>query len=81
METKFRIENDQTKLFFKSSDEWRRQSSALRTKYPTLTSEDVKFETGKERELFERIETRLRKNRDQLIGILINIHKDVIKVA
>ena len=66
---------------FKIKDDWDKQASALRTKYPTLSSEDVKFEIGKEEELYKRVENRLGKTRDQVIGILNNIHKDVIEVA
>lgn len=66
---------------FNLRDNWDKQSSALRTKYPTLSSDDVKLEIGKEEELIKRVENRLGKTRDQVIGILNNIHKDVIEVA
>lgn len=56
-----KVDEKQTKIFFKISGDWSNHSGALRTKYPTLTSEDVKLETGKERELFKRVETRLGK--------------------
>ena len=78
---KNKVTDEQTMSSFKISGDWDKQSSALRTKYPTLTSEDVKFEAGKETELFKRIEDRLSKSQDQVIGILNNIHKDVIEVA
>lgn len=70
METKNKLGGKKTNLFFKLSGDWNKQSSALRTKYPMLTSEDVKFETGKETDLFKRLETRLGKNRDEVIDIL-----------
>lgn len=76
-----KLDDRQTRVSFKISGDWSKQSSALRTKYPRLTSDDVKFETGKETELFNRLENRLTKNRDQVIGILNNIRKDVIEVA
>ncbi|WP_262707994.1 hypothetical protein [Gelidibacter gilvus] len=41
----------------------------------------MKFEIGEEGELFKRLENRLGKTRNQVIGILNNIHKDVIEVA
>ncbi len=81
MVLKNKVNERQTTESFKIKDDWDKQSSALRTKYPTLSSEDVKFETGKEGELFKRIEKRLGKTRDQVIGILNNIHKDVIEIA
>ncbi len=81
MDTDNKLNENQTDVFFKIIGDWDKQSSALRTKYPTLTSDDVKFEPGKESELFTKIENRLGKNRDQVIGILNNIHKDVIEVA
>lgn len=81
MEMSNKTNDEQTRASFKISGDWDKQSSALRTKYPTLNSDDVKFETGKETELFKKIENRLSKNRDQVIGILYNIHKDVIEVA
>ena len=81
MEIKSIVYENQKLVSFKIRGDWDKQSSALRTKYPRLSSEDVKFETGKERELFKRVETRLGKTRDQVIGILSNIHKDVIEVA
>ncbi|MFI0431049.1 hypothetical protein [Mariniflexile sp. HMF6888] len=70
MESKNKLEGKTTSLFFKLSGDWNKQSSALRTKYPMLTSEDVKFENGKETDLFKRLENRLGKSRDEVINIL-----------
>lgn len=49
---------------------WDEQSKMLQKKYNNLTDADVKFETGKEEELLKRMETRLGKNRDEVIGII-----------
>jgi hypothetical protein len=57
-------------IFFKVKDDWNKQSNALKAKYPKLTSEDVKFETGKETDLFRRMESRLDKNRGEVVNIL-----------
>jgi hypothetical protein len=66
----FKIKGD-----WKVKGDWTKQSIALRTKYPKLTSEDVKFETGKETHLFNRMETRLDKNRNEVIDILKTNHE------
>ncbi|OBX24537.1 hypothetical protein LX77_03409 [Gelidibacter algens] len=62
---------------FKMNGDWNKQASALRTKYPLLTSDDVTFETGKEKELLKRLESRLGKSQDEVIDILTNNYKDV----
>ena len=55
---------------FKIVGNWDEQSKALTEKFPELTHEDLKFETGKEFELLARIETRLNKKRDAVIKII-----------
>lgn len=70
METKKKEGDRKTSDFFKVKGDWNKQSNALKEKYPKLTSEDVKFETGKETDLFKRLETRLDKSRTEVIGIL-----------
>ncbi|GAA3560696.1 hypothetical protein [Snuella lapsa] len=70
METKNKEGDRKTSDFFKVKGDWSKQSKALKEKYPKLTSEDVKFETGKETDLFKRLETKLEKNRTEVIGIL-----------
>lgn len=64
---------------FKVKGDWNKESQALIAKYPTLTSEDVKFEPGKETDLFKRLETRLGKNRNEVITILKTNHEAVAK--
>lgn len=70
METKNKKEEKKPADSFKIHGDWSKQSKALRNKYPTLTSDDVKFETGKETDLFKRMENRLSKNRNEVISIL-----------
>jgi hypothetical protein len=57
------------------SGDWEKQSKALIGRYPILTSKDVKFETGKETDLFERLVTKLNKNLNEIIYILKKNHE------
>ncbi|CAM1364967.1 conserved hypothetical protein [Tenacibaculum litoreum] len=70
METENKGEQRKTNEFFKFSGDWGKQSKALKVKYPKLTEEDVKFESGREVDLFKRLETKLHKDRGEVIGIL-----------
>lgn len=81
MEMNNNLDENQNTTSFKINGDWDRQSSALRTKYPRLSSDDVKFEPGKETELFKKIETRIGKDRNQLLIILDNNHKDVMEMV
>lgn len=66
------MENSQTKTAesFKITGNWDSQSKELQEKYPALTDADLKFETGKENELLRRVETRLNKNREEVINMV-----------
>lgn len=55
---------------FKISGNWSAQSKQLKEKYPHLTDSDLKFEPGKEDELLTRLQTRLHKNRDEVIAAI-----------
>lgn len=55
---------------FKINGDWSVQSKLLKAEYTQLTDTDLKFESGKENDLIKRMETRLNKNREQVIGIL-----------
>ena len=57
---------------FKMTGNWSDQSKQLKTKYSQLNDEDLKFEAGKENDLLKRMESRLNKNRDEVVNI---IHK------
>ncbi|MFI0430609.1 hypothetical protein [Mariniflexile sp. HMF6888] len=50
--------------------DWEKQAIALKEKYPKLTSEDLKFEAGKETDLFQRLVNKLNKNLNEIIYIL-----------
>lgn len=55
---------------FKMSGNWSDQSRELKNKYSQLTDEDLKFETGKENDMLQRVEKRLNKNREEVINII-----------
>lgn len=55
---------------FKISGDWTKQSHQLKEKFSQLTDTDLKFEPGKENELLQRVETRLNKNREEVINII-----------
>jgi len=61
---------------FKMTGNWETQSKELKTKFSKLTDSDLKFETGKESELLGRIQTRLNKNREEVIGIIKNVQTE-----
>jgi hypothetical protein len=55
---------------FKITGNWENQSKELKSKYSQLTDSDLKFEAGKENDLLKRVETRLNKNREEVINII-----------
>jgi hypothetical protein len=55
---------------FKVTGNWADQSKILKSKFPQLTNDDLKFETGKEDDLLKRVETRLNKKREEVINII-----------
>ena len=54
----------------KITGNWEAQAKQLKSKYPQLTDADLKFETGMESELVSRLQSRLGKNRQEVIDIL-----------
>jgi hypothetical protein len=66
---------------FKVTGNWNEQSKQLKAKFSTLTDADLKFETGKEEELLERIESRLDKSREEVISILKKGQQAKVQVA
>lgn len=57
---------------FKITGDWSVQSRNLKTKFPQLTESDLKYETGKDEDLLKRVETRLHKNRQEVIKMFAN---------
>ena len=55
---------------FKITGNWDEQSKGLKEKFSQLTDSDLKFETGKEKELLDRLGTRLNKKTEEVINII-----------
>ena len=55
---------------FNVSENWNEQSKILMKNFSQLTNEDVKFEKGKENDLLKRIQTKLNKQREEVIQII-----------
>lgn len=55
---------------FAITGNWAIRSEQLKKEFPSLTDADLKFETGKEEDLLKRVETRLNKQRDEVVGII-----------
>jgi hypothetical protein len=66
---------------FKMNGNWETQSKQLKKNYSQLTDADLKFEAGKENELLSRIETRLNKNREDVIGIIKKSQPQKVEIA
>lgn len=66
---------------FKIKGDWSKQSSALKDRFPQLTNDDLKFENGKESELFKRLETKLNKNRNEIIDVLKTNQEKISKIV
>lgn len=55
---------------FKVKGDWSIQAEKLKAKYPTLTDDDLKFETGKEADLVAKIGKRLNKSQEETNELL-----------
>lgn len=55
---------------FKVKGNWSIQTGKLKAKYPSLTDDDLKFETGKEAELLKKVGKRLNKSLEETTAIL-----------
>lgn len=62
--------HNKTPETFKVTGDWDAQAKQLKEKFSQLTDADLKFEHGKEEELLTRVETRLNKNREEVINII-----------
>jgi hypothetical protein len=47
-------------------------------KYPQLTDADLKFEPGKESELLSRLESRLKKTREEVISLIGSVELEKV---
>ncbi|MBW0176848.1 hypothetical protein [Sediminibacterium sp.] len=55
---------------FKVKGDWSIQIEKLKVKFPSLTNDDLKFATGKEAELLEKVGKRLNKSLEETTAIL-----------
>ncbi len=55
---------------FKVQGNWDQQVKGLQTKFPQLTDSDLKLDHGKEDEMLKRIQSRLSKNREEVIALI-----------
>ncbi|MEY4628854.1 MAG: hypothetical protein RLZZ595_1180 [Bacteroidota bacterium] len=58
---------------FKITGNWEAKSKKIKAKYPQLTDADLKFEPGKESELLTRLESRLKKSREEVISVISSV--------
>lgn len=69
--SKFAIMNyslDNSRQPLKISRDWTAQKIELKGKFPTLTDDDLKYESGKENELIGRIGRKLKLEREEVIS-------------
>ena len=63
---------------FKITGSWEAKSKKLKAKYPQLTESDLKFEPGKESELLSRLESRLKKTREEVISAISSVELEKV---
>lgn len=63
---------------FRISGDWSIQKKHLKEKYSQLTDEDLKFNSGNENDLINRMEARLHKDRSQVIEIIQQARKSKV---
>jgi hypothetical protein len=47
-------------------DNWEQRKEAIRKEHPELTDEDLRYEIGKEGELLERLQAKLKKTKEEI---------------
>lgn len=52
---------------------WSEQKAKLRAKFPVLTDRDLMFEEGKKGEMFEKLQTKLGKTKEEFQKILAGL--------
>lgn len=60
---------------FKIKGIWKDHAKKLQDKFPKLTDADLEFTAGKEEDLLKRIEVKLNKKREEVVGILKTIQQ------
>ena len=49
---------------------WNEQKSKLKTKFPTLTDADLRYEDGKKDEMLTKVQTKLGKTKEELQTVM-----------
>jgi hypothetical protein len=73
-----KTEQAKSKEGFKITGNWANQSKQLKSKFSQLTDSDLKFESGKENDLIQRMEKKLNKKRDEVINIIKKNHSETV---
>jgi hypothetical protein len=60
---------------FKITGNWTAQTKRLKERFSQLTDDDLEFKTGKENELLTRLESRLNKEREEVISFIKSVRK------
>jgi hypothetical protein len=63
---------------FTIKGDWAYRAKQLKKEFPELTDADLLFERGRENELITRLETRLNKNREEVISIIKKVRLERI---
>ena len=61
--------------YYRVKGNWSIQARSLKNRFPKLTTYDLKFQIGREFDLFQRLQTKLDKNRNEIIDILRENYK------
>jgi len=52
---------------------WKEQKELIKTKFPTITDADLKYEDGKKDEMLTRVQTKLGKTKEELQEVLSSL--------
>jgi hypothetical protein len=66
-------EGEAARPFLIITGDWRIQAKAIQREFTNLTDEDLRYESGQERELLLRIQNRLNKKQDEVISIISKV--------
>lgn len=62
--------SDSTTIPTPATGNWKEQKEKLRAKFPALTDEDLRYETGKKDEMLTKIQTKLGKTKEELDTVI-----------
>ena len=52
---------------------WSEQKTKLKTKFPTLTDDDLKYDEGKKEEMLSKIQVKLGKSKEEFATIIASL--------